>query len=367
MPIRIKEPHGQDPRKLASGRWQARVTYYATDTGKRKETSQTFATERAAKKWSREQEVQLRQGTVTPEALTSLTVNALLDRWLDAKRMKPVRESTLESYSAHVRHVRTAWGDRLIKDVRPADVQDLYAQVLETHEPRTAQYVATLVRASFDLAVNMELLVVNLSRKVPKPQVPRREIPVLTPEEAKHLLRVAMAHRLHALWWFLALTGVRKGEALGLQWTDIHWETKTVTIRRALSGAGRRREETVTKTKHSIRTIAIPDVLIQTLEQWRHEQRLQRVAATTWHDTPYVFTTTHGTPWDPANVLRQFKSLLRQSEMSLAWHPHDLRHAMATHWLAEAGHRNHHVSTPEKNRRPTGIPAGSSPGRAHHL
>ncbi len=135
MPIRMKEPHAQDPRKLASGRWQARVTYYESN-GKRRETSQAFATEREAKKWSREQEVQLRQGTVTPEALTSLTVNALLDRWLDAKRMQPVRGSTLESYAAHMRHVRNAWGDRLIKDVRPADVQDLYAHVLETRKQR---------------------------------------------------------------------------------------------------------------------------------------------------------------------------------------------------------------------------------------
>ncbi len=48
MPNRLKEPHSVDPRKLDSGRWQARVTYYDPDTGKRRETSQTFATEREA-------------------------------------------------------------------------------------------------------------------------------------------------------------------------------------------------------------------------------------------------------------------------------------------------------------------------------
>lgn len=50
MPNRFKEPHTKDPRKLASGRWQARVTYYDPKTGQRRETTQTFLTEREAKK-----------------------------------------------------------------------------------------------------------------------------------------------------------------------------------------------------------------------------------------------------------------------------------------------------------------------------
>ena len=48
MPNRPTEPHAVDPRKLDSGRWQARVTYYDPGTGKRRETSQPFATEREA-------------------------------------------------------------------------------------------------------------------------------------------------------------------------------------------------------------------------------------------------------------------------------------------------------------------------------
>ncbi len=323
MTIRMKEPHAQTPRKLASGHWQARVTYYDPNTGKRRQNGKTFTTEREAKKWSREQEVQLRQGTVAPEALISLTVNVLLDRWLKMLRTKPVEESTLESYAARLQDVRAAWGDRLIKDIRRSDVQDLYARVLETHKPRTAEYTATLIRASFKWAVDMEWMLVNPSLKVPKPKVPRTERPVLTPAEAKHILRVASGHRLHALWWFLALTGVRKGEALGLHWADIDWETKTVTIYRTLSGSGRRRRESVPKTKSSARTIAMPDILLQVLSRWKDEQRSQRLSATTWHDTPYVFTTLHGTPWDPSHVSRQFNSLLRQCQLPLGSTPNE--------------------------------------------
>ena len=54
MPNRPKEPHAVDLRKLDSGRWQARVSYYHPDTGRARETSQTFATEREGKNWLKE-------------------------------------------------------------------------------------------------------------------------------------------------------------------------------------------------------------------------------------------------------------------------------------------------------------------------
>lgn len=61
MPNLHKEPHAAAPQKQVSGRWQGRVTFYDPDTGKRRETAQTFATERGAKKWSRERETLYRE------------------------------------------------------------------------------------------------------------------------------------------------------------------------------------------------------------------------------------------------------------------------------------------------------------------
>ena len=50
MAHRPKEPHAIDPRKLPSGRWKGRVQYWEPATGQRKETTQTFATEREGQK-----------------------------------------------------------------------------------------------------------------------------------------------------------------------------------------------------------------------------------------------------------------------------------------------------------------------------
>ncbi len=67
-----------------------------------------------------------------------------------------------------------------------------------------------------ETAVNLDLIPSNPARKVPKPRTMSRERTVLTLENAQAVLRVAESHRFHALWWFVALTGARKGEvALG--------------------------------------------------------------------------------------------------------------------------------------------------------
>ena len=61
VPKGPKQSYDVEPRKLPSGRWKGRVTYYDPDTGKRRETTRTFATRREANEWSREQEMAYRQ------------------------------------------------------------------------------------------------------------------------------------------------------------------------------------------------------------------------------------------------------------------------------------------------------------------
>lgn len=100
--------------------------------------------------------------------------------------------------------------------------------------------MSTLLTAALETAVNLDLIPSNPARKVPKPRTVARERTALTLAEAQAVLRVAESHRFHALWWFIALTGVRKGEALGLRWEDFTSSFESVAIRRTLSGSGKK-------------------------------------------------------------------------------------------------------------------------------
>ncbi len=76
-------------------------------------------------------------------------------------------------------------------------------------------------------------------------------------------------------------------------------------------------------------------ILVKELEAQRKQQQLERQAAgDNWEDTGFVFTTSRGTPFDPSQVTPAFKKLLTKAGLPNTWRLHDLRHAMATHWLA---------------------------------
>ena len=84
-----------------------------------------------------------------------------------------------------------------------------------------------------------------------------------------------------------------------------------------------------------MRTIAIPELLVHELDAHHKQQQLEREAAgDNWQDTGFVFTTSRGTPLDPSQITPAFKKLLTKAGLATTWRLHDLRYAMATHWLA---------------------------------
>lgn len=141
--------------------------------------------------------------------------------------------------------------------------------------------------------------------------------------------------RLRGLWYFIALTGCRRGEALGLRWEDIDSSAKTVTIQRTLTGTGKTRRVQEPKTARSLRTMALSTVLVEVLRQHRKTQLVERVAAgPEWHESGYVFTARNGEWLDPNWARKRFKALCKAAKLPETTRIHDLRHSLATTWLA---------------------------------
>lgn len=331
---RPKAAHAKDPRKLLSGHWQARVTYWDPTTGRRKETSRTFPTEREAKQWGRVQEVQLRETNGHPPSDELL--GDYLIRWLSVVRCR-VRPVTLSSYRQMAAHAIEGLGGRPLKLVSPLDLQSLYTSLGETLSSRTVNYVHAVLRRALGEAEDWGLMASNPARKVRAPRITSRELQIPTAEETQRFLYTASNDRLHALWAWLAVTGTRRGEALGLKWEDIDWNRQTALIRRTLTGHGPERQLTPPKTPKSQRRIALSDELVAVLQSHRERQELERlsVGGVQGAYTGLVFTTRQGHWLEPRHVLRRFKQLLAKAGLPTAFRIHDLRHGMATAWLAE--------------------------------
>jgi integrase len=118
---------------------------------------------------------------------------------------------------------------------------------------------------------------------------------------------------------------MRQGELFGLQWPDVNFESGRVTINRALHRTKRKRGEERTgprwifrlpKNSGSRRTIEIPLVALEALQENRRRQReMKLLADTDWHEGDLVFASRTGTPLDTSNVLRHFQQILQEAEL----------------------------------------------------
>lgn len=158
---------------------------------------------------------------------------------------------------------------------------------------------------------------------------------MLAPVEAKQLLAAAEDDRLGALYSVALALGLRQGEALGLSWEDVDFESRRLHIRHGLQRIAGELRLVEPKTRQSRRTIALPLVVIDALQHHKARQSQDRLlAGTRWHETGLVFTSTIGTPIEVGNLRRSFWRLLDKAGLP-RMRFHDLRHSCASLLLVQ--------------------------------
>lgn len=136
----------------------------------------------------------------------------------------------------------------------------------------------------------------------------------------------------------IALTmGLRRGEILGLRWSDIDADTGVLWVRQAVQRVNGGLRLVEPKTHRSRRALPIPGLALGALDRQRARQAAERLAAgPIWQDNGLVFASVIGTLLEPRNVNRHFERLRDQAGLSWVWvRLHDLRHACATFLLAQ--------------------------------
>ena len=295
------------------------------------------------------------------------TLAAYLEFWITQVAPHRVRANTLANYRQSIdMHIIPALGSKKLdklsaKDIRSwldriavqcrccaqridakraADKQRCCAlgnccRVLPA--PRRLQYYHGVLAVALAHAVREDLLPRNVAKQVQVPSGPPRRYEPLTLTEA-HAFLAETRRFLHGEVYELALrTGMRRGEILGLRWTDIDFETNTLTIRRTVQRViGQGKLEMPTKTKSSDRRIPLSPPCIKVLKEHVAFQRAQRErAGKNWTETDYVFTSSVGTPLEPQHITQNMKTLCERAGIRRIRF-HDLRHSCAT-LLIESG------------------------------
>ena len=163
----------------------------------------------------------------------------------------------------------------------------------------------------------------------------KHEAHFLTLPEAKTLLEKVADDPLEGLYAVAIALGLRKGEALGLQWRDIDLDAARLTVRQQIQRSRITKGLIAKETKnHQVRTLDMPAFAMAAMRRHRTRQREARLlAGSRWKDAGYVFTTSIGTPIDAGNLTTKFHKMLSDAELPRQrWH--ELRHSAASLMLA---------------------------------
>lgn len=257
-----------------------------------------------------------------------------LTRWLEGRRAgkRPLRPTSHASYDQMIRcHIIPALGNVALDALSPVMVNawlddmaagrgaevkiDKDGKVTpKPVSPRTASYARTVLRIALQDAVKLGQVAQNVVDRTDAPKQEPREVGAFTLAQGQALFAEADRTRYGQLLRFVMFSGLRRGEALGLKWSDTNTETGAVTVRRtrvALSGGALVQEKA--KTNSGLREVRLPAPALDALKAQRKAQvddkRRALKTGTPYQDEDWVFATAEGHGLNPKNVSRDFRRI----------------------------------------------------------
>lgn len=318
-----------------------------------------FPTRKAAKEARDGARNAVHKGTyVAPQ---DLTVGAWLERWIDAHQVE-LKPSTIRSYREKIDcYLVPAIGHERLQTLSPSRLSVVWRDLHISGgkggrplSPRTVQYARAVLRKALQDALVDRLIPINpvVGSKVAK-RDGKPQHATWTGAQVLVFLEHLREDPWAPLWQLFAATGMRRGEACGLRWSDVDLDQSTIAVERSTTQLGNDRVTTTPKN-HERRTIAIDGQTVSVLRAFKAKQAADRLAFGPGYtnEEGTVFTWADGRPLMPDFVTKVFpkaqagvrRQLVTAELLSLpALKVHELRHTHAT-VLLRAGVPVHIVS-----------------------
>lgn len=318
--------------------------------GKRIQRTRTLKgiTKREARKELSKFEQEIREGTYLEKKDVSL--KSFLEEWLETFIVPYNSPTTVSGYRQKCNTYIFAekWG------IGQYPVQSLNLMIIQrfvntlskrpsrrggTLSPKTVKSTYNILRSCLDKVVEMDIIKKNPASNISLPKMKKPEIKVFTQEEVQVLLAALEQEKSDLqLPVNLALAmGLRRGEVLGLKFSDVDYEKKTIKIHNnRIQCCDYQVFEKEPKTRNSIRTLNVPDTLLKMIKKEEVScKKRQMQNGRNYNKEGYVcYKPLTGKPWMPDNLTTKYRRFIKNLGITPVSF-HGLRHCFASLCLHE--------------------------------
>ena len=327
--------------ELQSGKWRVKVPVGKGTNGATRYKTKDCATKTEARRWQKEfialrEQQQLVAGPRT--TFKNFATEVLLTP------SDQVRARTHDGYFRNLStHVFPVLGSKPLDAIRPWDLELLLKDLRKRRSASTVNNVRTAMSKVFKLALRHELVLSNPVLRTEKAKRSEFEpTQVKLPwsrEEAQHAIKCAEGTSMELTLVLLLSTGMRRGEALGLQWSDIDFEHCTVSIERSvhresiIQKDGSRISQVVVTPPKTAQSRRVNQLTLPAIDVLRRHQLEQQLGLTedgaTLRTPEFIFTNSKGGLLDESKLSRLYKKFCEDNGVRHI-RMHDLRHTFAT-------------------------------------
>ena len=230
---------------------------------------------------------------------SDMIVDAWYDYWIGIKE-KTVRPNTVRNYRERYQHnIKDAIGHKLLTEVKPIDCQRILLNMADAgYKSSTIYQVRIALFNMFELAKDNDILVSNPCKKTIKSDIgkPSEKKEALTIETQKLFLQAIVGYSYENQFRFILQTGLRTGELIGLRWSDIDFDNRTLKVERTMEYRYKVGVWQIgpPKSKSGFRSIPLTEEAIRILKDQKARNESLEYISPKWEDV--VFLCRKGTP-----------------------------------------------------------------------